>query len=180
MPKSSLKSRSSMESSQAEKAKSGYLEYLEQEGAKIITPQIKRCKPNNLTLFEDEFDKTFGCRVLPTPYRQFLNQALPVVTEEIDNALEAYPNEACQKFFANSEVYNKLTAYVLSKIPAVYTVIESLQTAPKKPRFPSLSLELRLYIEAYIHQGIKEILRDYSKPKFPPNRKLILPETIAV
>lgn len=39
---------------EAEAAKSGYIEDLEQEGAQDIKVVVKRCKPNDLTIF-DEF-----------------------------------------------------------------------------------------------------------------------------
>ncbi len=38
---------------EAEQAKSGYVEDLEQEGAQEIQATVKRCKPKNLTVYED-------------------------------------------------------------------------------------------------------------------------------
>lgn len=42
--------------SEAEVAKSGYIEDLESEGAAITSLAIKRCKPHELTVFADEFE----------------------------------------------------------------------------------------------------------------------------
>lgn len=42
-----------LSSKEAEAAKAGYVEDLEQEGATGIDVQIKRCKPENLTISED-------------------------------------------------------------------------------------------------------------------------------
>ena len=145
---------------EAELAQSGYIEDLEQEGVEGITVQIQQCQPKELTLFEDNYEANLECEVLPPLCCQVLNQALPVVIEEIENALEAYPDEACRQFFTQPERYHQLIAYVLSKIPTVYTVFELLQKAAIKPKFPALSLELRLRLESYIYWGIQQIFQD--------------------
>lgn len=44
------------------KAKGGYIEDLEQENAQGITAQIKRCKPKDLTVF-DESGESLGFRI---------------------------------------------------------------------------------------------------------------------
>lgn len=134
----------------AELAKPKYVEVLKLEGAEEISVQIKQYQPKNLN---------HNCEVLPPLYCQLLDEAMPVVLEEIENALEVYPDEACRKFFAAPEWHQKLTAYVLSRIPAVYTIRESLQIASRKPKFPLLSLELRLRLEKYIYRGIKQIFQ---------------------
>lgn len=46
-----------LSSKEAEAAKVGYLEDLEQEGAQEIAVKIKRCKPGNLTVAEDFGEK---------------------------------------------------------------------------------------------------------------------------
>lgn len=46
-----------LSSKEADAAKAGYVEDLEQEGAQGIVVQIKRCKPNNLTISEDLGDR---------------------------------------------------------------------------------------------------------------------------
>jgi hypothetical protein len=43
-----------MDEKEAQAAKGGYLEDLETEGAQGITVNIKRCKPNNLTIFDEQ------------------------------------------------------------------------------------------------------------------------------
>ncbi|NJL82902.1 MAG: DUF1816 domain-containing protein [Chloroflexaceae bacterium] len=42
---------------EAEASQSGYLEDLEVEGATEIRVNIKRCKPENLTIFDEEADR---------------------------------------------------------------------------------------------------------------------------
>lgn len=43
---------------EAEDAKAGYLEDLHGEGSQNIVVRIKRCKPDNLTVFEDLEERT--------------------------------------------------------------------------------------------------------------------------
>jgi hypothetical protein len=47
--------------SEAEAAKLGYLEDLESEGATGIAVLIKRCKPEKLTVYEENVDFKFEC-----------------------------------------------------------------------------------------------------------------------
>jgi hypothetical protein len=42
--------------SHAEAAKLGYIEDLEAEGSKGLTAVVKRCKPDNLTVYDDSLD----------------------------------------------------------------------------------------------------------------------------
>lgn len=53
-----------LSSNEADGAKAGYVEDLEQEGAQGIVVKIKRCKPENLTIAEDTVDK-IGHQVKP-------------------------------------------------------------------------------------------------------------------
>ncbi|HEY9890628.1 MAG TPA: DUF1816 domain-containing protein [Candidatus Sericytochromatia bacterium] len=43
---------------EADLAKNGYIEDLENEGAQGIAVSIKRCKPTNLTIFDESADQT--------------------------------------------------------------------------------------------------------------------------
>ncbi len=42
----------------AQAAKGGYVEDLENEGAKVISLKVMRCKPSNLTIFDDLGEQT--------------------------------------------------------------------------------------------------------------------------
>lgn len=50
---------------EAEASKTGYLEDLDNEGAKGISVAIKRCKPSNLTIFDEKEEIGRFC-VIPT------------------------------------------------------------------------------------------------------------------
>ena len=54
---------------EATDAKDGYIEDLESEGAQGITVKVKRCKPSNLTIF-DEQGEGFEFSPMPTFSRQ--------------------------------------------------------------------------------------------------------------
>ncbi|HAA30481.1 MAG TPA: hypothetical protein DCE56_25830 [Cyanobacteria bacterium UBA8553] len=43
---------------EADEAKGGYVEDLENEGAQGISVTVKRCKPTNLTIFDDMGEQT--------------------------------------------------------------------------------------------------------------------------
>jgi hypothetical protein len=45
--------------SEAESAKIGYIEDLEAEGSKGLSVMVKRCKPENLTVYDDSLDFKF-------------------------------------------------------------------------------------------------------------------------
>ncbi|NMF56705.1 DUF1816 domain-containing protein [Pseudanabaena yagii] len=45
--------------SEAESAKSGYIEDLEAEGSKGLAVTVKRCRPENLTVYDDSLDFKF-------------------------------------------------------------------------------------------------------------------------
>jgi hypothetical protein len=83
---------------------------------------------------------------------------LALINEEIDNALELYPDEPYKKVFAIPELRQKLIDYVTKGIQEVYPVIQTTQNLPVKTKFPYRSLELRLHIENYVHWGIEYIL----------------------
>jgi hypothetical protein len=81
-----------------------------------------------------------------------------VVNEEIESALELYPEEPYKKAFANPELRQKLVYYVLSGIQGIYPVLVNKPSLPVKTKFPYRSLELRLHIENYVHWGIEYLL----------------------
>ncbi|HEY9833141.1 MAG TPA: DUF1816 domain-containing protein [Stenomitos sp.] len=51
-------------------AKGGYIEDLEIEGAQGISVNIKRCKPSNLTIFEDDLGEPLEFKAVHTFSRQ--------------------------------------------------------------------------------------------------------------
>ncbi|MFB2836062.1 hypothetical protein [Floridanema evergladense] len=95
--------------------------------------------------------------------KQLFNLTLPVVNEEIGNILSTYPNHPYKQAFSPTGLRQELVAYVLSRVPNKYTVIEykeMLSTLPFSLPYPSKQL---LEIEHYIQLGIRDILPVYHK-----------------
>ncbi len=86
------------------------------------------------------------------------NLGLVVVNEEIENALDLYPDEPYKRAFANPELRQKLVNYVMSGIQGIYPALEQNSSLPVTTKFPYRSLELRLHIESYVHWGIEYLL----------------------
>ncbi len=55
-----------MGAKEAQAAKSGYIEDLENEGAQGIAVTVKRCKPSNLTIFDEDLGESINGKFMPT------------------------------------------------------------------------------------------------------------------
>lgn len=87
-----------------------------------------------------------------------VNLGLELVNEEIDNALELYPEEPYRTIFANPEQRQKLINYVMSGLQGFFPPTEDKPIRPAQEKIPYRSLELRLHVENYVHWGIEYIL----------------------
>lgn len=52
----------------AASSQSGYVEDLEQEGAQNIVVKVQRCKPKNLTVYDDKSDRVTISRILSSQF----------------------------------------------------------------------------------------------------------------
>ncbi|MGF1495672.1 MAG: late competence development ComFB family protein [Elainellaceae cyanobacterium] len=92
--------------------------------------------------------------------KQICNLVLPIVEEEIEEMLEAYPHHPYRQAFAIPDLRQKLVCYVLSRTPGLYAVVDDQSsTAPPRSRCP---LSQQMQIEALIRQGIQHILASNS------------------
>ncbi len=87
-----------------------------------------------------------------------VNLTLPVVTEKITRVLEAYPRRPYQEAFDSSDLRQKLTAYVISRLPVVYITMENSQACTLNASIECYSHEQQEKIEQLIHQGIEHIM----------------------
>jgi hypothetical protein len=90
------------------------------------------------------------------------NRLLKVIQEEIENTLDACPNKFCQFFFTCPNLRQDLLCYVLCKLsndPQAVAVEQSKKLCSKHT-FPYYSLEMRLHLESYIHEGMNYLLSD--------------------
>jgi len=93
------------------------------------------------------------------------NLKLPIVAEQIENVLDNYPHHPYQQAFATPHLRQKLLAYVLSQIPAVYRVVED-ESSPEQSSCldrENCSASEHLQIEALVRRGIQHILRENAE-----------------
>ncbi|MBE9125963.1 hypothetical protein IQ258_07255 [Coleofasciculus sp. LEGE 07081] len=91
--------------------------------------------------------------------KRIVDLGLRLVNEEIDTALELYPDESYKKAFAIPELRQRLVDYVMAGIPEAYICNPD---TPNPSKFPYHSLELRLRVEQYVHWGIEYILETHA------------------
>jgi hypothetical protein len=93
------------------------------------------------------------------PY-ELINLTLPKVIQEIEHALNDYPEYPYQSAFSIPELRQQLIAHILSQIPNHYGV-QGIEKPSKKPSsLYSSPIKERLYIETVVHGSILHILRE--------------------
>lgn len=90
--------------------------------------------------------------------KKIINLTLPIVTREIEYVLATYPRYPYQQAFTSSGLLLDLIAYVLSRIPNTYTVIEETKSSSNNQVSDRCSTEQLLDIENLIHLGIRDVL----------------------
>lgn len=95
--------------------------------------------------------------------KTLVNLTLAVVTEEVENILDAYPRYPYQEAFSPSGLRQDLIAYVLSRIPNTYTAIAPCDSMSHTTVQVRCSSEQLLHIENLIHTGISDVLHSYDK-----------------
>lgn len=95
--------------------------------------------------------------------KQIINLTLPVVIEEIEHILVTYPRYPYQEAFSAAGLRQDLIAYVLSRVPNTYTVVEETQSSSNPTLLPCYSSERLLDIEHWIHLGIRDVLHVYNR-----------------
>jgi hypothetical protein len=91
-----------------------------------------------------------------------VNLTLPVVLEKINQILITYPQRPYQERFAAPELRQKLTAYVLSRLPVVYVTMEDIQACTLDSPSSCYSHGQHEQIEQLIHQGIDSLMVHHS------------------
>ena len=88
-----------------------------------------------------------------------INLTAPIVKEEIDCLLGAGSDPAYRGALENPDSRRELIAYVLSRAPNFYTVIDAKEPVKLNPPHLYCSLEQRLKIGVLIRQSIQQILQ---------------------
>ena len=95
--------------------------------------------------------------------KTIINLTLPVVIEEIENILDTYPEHPYRIAFAPSGLRQDLVAYVLSRIPNIYTALEETHSPSNNEELIRYCSARLLQIEHLIHLGIRDILHIYNR-----------------
>ena len=82
-----------------------------------------------------------------------------VVQEEIDNALESITNYPFYHQLTVTEWQQQLSQYVFYKLDLSYELNKHRLRWQNISKIPYRSLELRLWLENYIYEGMEEILK---------------------
>lgn len=90
--------------------------------------------------------------------KKLVNLTLPLVSEEIENILQSYPEYPHQHIFANPDLRQELIAYVLSHIPNSYATIEESEEISINRTFTFIPSEQQLNLEKWIHLGIDDVM----------------------
>lgn len=96
-----------------------------------------------------------------------VNLTLPIVTDKIDDILAAYPLYEYRQVFAVPELRQKLTAYVLARLPVVYVAMDSSDACNVGASGHCYSSDQHDQINRLIHQGIDALL---GRPEVWPRR----------
>ena len=89
---------------------------------------------------------------------KIVNLTLLLVTEELESILGNYPAYPYRQAFTSSKLRQKLMAYVLSRIPNIYTVIEERQSPSINALLLDCCSEQIRHIESLIHTGIRDVI----------------------
>jgi|ERR687885_972184 hypothetical protein len=109
--------------------------------------------------------------------KQIINLTLPVVIEEIENILATYPTYPYQQAFSAAGLRQDLVAYVLSRVPNQYAVVEETQSSSNPTLLPCYSTQRLLDIEHWIHLGIRDFLHVYNRSNCYMPQAITFPPT---
>ena len=98
--------------------------------------------------------------------KNLVNLTLLLVKEDIDQILAEQPDRI-QKDFIKRDLFTDLIAYVLSRIPNNYTVLEEGHISTFHSHFQTESAERQLAREKMIRQGIYLVLEKSNHNALP-------------
>lgn len=98
-----------------------------------------------------------------------INIALPVVNEIIDDVLADGNATSYQNVLNSFDARDRLTSFVLSRLPARYMMVADSECSLELPR-NCYSAEQHQHIRQLVHQGIQKLL---ARPATPTPEQLI-------
>lgn len=94
-------------------------------------------------------------------FKTIINLTQQAAIAEIENVIDTYPYHPYQQAFAIPEIRQDLIAYVLNRIPCVYSVVNNEQRT-QQANYQLPSSQQKIHLEQLIHQGIFSILQEKS------------------
>jgi hypothetical protein len=87
-----------------------------------------------------------------------VNLALPVITNKVEEVLHSYPRSPYQQVFASQALREKLIAYVLRRMPTMYTTTEVVNACSLEMPVNCFSWEQQQQMDRLIHEGIQHLM----------------------
>jgi hypothetical protein len=85
-----------------------------------------------------------------------VNLTISIVEAETKKVLHSYPYYPYQQQFSAPTMRQRLVAYVLSRVPSLYSVVEAQESLIGEALF--CPIEQRSQVESLIHRGIHQLL----------------------
>ena len=102
-----------------------------------------------------------------------VNLALPVITSKVEKVLDAYPASPYQQAFSSAALREKLIAYVLRRIPTLYTTTEMAKSYSIGMPVNCFSGEQHTQMDELIHQGIQHLITQQQTWETTPQSSTI-------
>ena len=106
-----------------------------------------------------------------------VNLAVPLVTEKIEGILDTYPTHPHQQAFNSPDLRQKLIAYVLSRMPALYLAVDEMEACSVRSPSSCYTTAQHSQIDQLIHQGIGHVLQqseDWLEHRIPEQTDPVL------
>jgi hypothetical protein len=87
-----------------------------------------------------------------------VNLSLPVITGKVEEVLHSYPLSPHQQTFSSQALREKLIAYVLRRMPTMYTTTEVTKACSIDMPANCFSQEQHQQMERLIHEGIQHLM----------------------
>jgi hypothetical protein len=89
---------------------------------------------------------------------RIINLTFILVSQELEEILEQYPEYPYQVAFSSQELRQKLLSHVLSQVPNHYALVEETEELPKDLTFLYASFEEWMRMESLIRESVVRLL----------------------
>jgi len=86
-----------------------------------------------------------------------VNLALPVIKNKVEEILHSSPDSSYQTVFASTALKEKLVAYVLRRMPTLYTTADASEACAVHQPANCFSREQQTQMDSLIHLGIQHL-----------------------